>query len=385
MAAVVLGFTGWSAVTTYGSIWLADQVRLSGGLLTVTFVITGIFGALGSLCGHQVLVRWRPRPAMIICSLLQGAISVTLFGRSAPVPVAVCGIALITLLQPVRGVAQRSGLAGSVAPESREHAFAMYRMAMNAGVFAGPIVMSLLLLRGWGWAHAGIAVMFCLAALSSFLVPAPGVSSTRESRRLRSLAGNLISDPRLRELLIVTTGAWTLISGVEIVLPAVLTSHHEFPEAAWGFAYAAAAAAVVVLQPSASKLASGTRTTPRLLLGVTLLGLGFVPEFISAGVVPLVITLMLFACGDLVWGPPSEEIAVALAPTGAELHYIAVSGASIWIGESIAALIGFLTDQYLAPDVSYACFLVTAVFTGIGYKRLSRPPSRTVTAVPGLP
>lgn len=376
LVAVALGFMAWSAVASYASVWLASELRLPARQLALAFAVTGAAGVTGSLAGGHLVRRWSARPAMMVCSLAQAVLSLWLFSQHEATGLAITGLALVTFLQPVRGVAQRGVLAAVVAPTARERAFVGFRTAMNLGVVAGPAVLALLLLAGWAWARIGVVVLFAVASLSALLVPQrppDGIAIPRSALAvLRSVAG----DSRLLCLFAVATGAWTLVSGVEVVLPAVLTGRHEIPAPAWGFAYAAASVTVVVLQtPVGDRMARFT-LGPRLCLGTAALGAAFAPELVTVGLTAVTCTLALFAAGELTWGPPSEEIVVALAPANSELGYIAAAGASIWVGESIAAAAGFLTGQYISPAASWTAFLVIGAITVAGYWRLSNAASK---------
>jgi Major Facilitator Superfamily len=372
LVAVALGFTAWSAVATYASVWLATELRLSVGLLVVAFTITGCAGALGSLAGGYLVRRGSPRPVMLVCSLAQAVISLGLFGRREAAGVAIAGLALVTLLQPVRGVAQRSVLVAVVAPPARERAFVWFRTAMNLGVVAGPAVLALLLIGGWAWARVGVVALFLAAAAAALLIPRRSPGEVPGSATAPLALARILSDGRLLGLFAVSTGAWTLVSGVEVVLPAVLTLHHEISTPTWGFAYAVAASAVVVLQTPVGRPLARFSLGPRLCLGAAALGVAFAPPLAITGVVALVCTLALFSAGELLWGPPSEEVVVALAPAGSELDYLAVTGASVWIAESLAAAAGFLTGQYLSPTASWAVFMAIGTITTLSYSLLAR-------------
>lgn len=372
LGAVALGFVAWSAVATYASVWLAADLGLSGGKIALTFAATGIAGAVGSLAGGRLAGRWRARPLMIVCSLGQALLSVFLFRRHEATGLAVAGLTAVTLLQPVRGVAQRMTLASVVSPAARERAFVGFRTAMNLGVVAGPAVLALLLLGGWNAAHAGIIALFGVAALGALFVP--------ERYPQQSPAGftiiRIAADVRLLGLLAVSTGAWALVSGVEIVLPAVLTRGHEIPVPEWGLAYAAASIAVVVLQSPLGNLLARFAIPPRLCLGVAALGAALAPELAIAGTAAVAATLVLFAAGELVWGPPSEEIVVALAPADRQLDYISATATTVWIGESIAAVMGFLVGQYVSPAAAWTGFLIIGAATAAGYAVLAGPGGR---------
>ena len=368
--AVLLGFMAWSAASAYAPVWLATQLHLNSGMLATAFVCTGIAGATGSVIGGHAVARYGERRVMMAGSIGQCVVALALFNSREPAGMAIGGLVCVTLLQPLRGVAQRTMLSRIAEEDEREFAFVTFRSAMNLGVLAGPALMSVLLLVGWVAAHAGIIAAF-LAAFGSAAMVAKGKTASGQTQADRAAERlsltRMIRDPRLAALVLVTTGAWTLVSGIEIVLPAVATEHRQIPVAAWGALYAAATAVIVAVQIPVGERMSKISIAPRLLIGAGALGVALVPEIGLVGLAAVVFSLAMLVVGELIWGPPSEEIVVAAAGRGRRVEYLGVVGMSIWFGESCAGLIGFGVADHVSVVVAWLSFLAVGAATAVIY------------------
>lgn len=369
--AVLLGFTAWSAVSAYAPVWLATQLHLGSGALAVAFACTGIAGAAGSVIGGHAVVRYGVRRVMMAGSIGQCAVSLALFNSREPAGLAIAGLVCVTLLQPLRGVAQRTMLAQIATEDEREFAFVMFRSAMNLGVLAGPALMSVLLLVSWVAAHAGIIAAFVGAFGTAAMVAGEKTGGGGEAEADRAAERpsltRMIRDPRLAALVLVTTGAWTLVSGIEIVLPAIATEHRQIPVAAWGALYAAATAVIVVVQIPVGGRMSKVAIAPRLLIGAGALAIALVPEIGLAGFAAVTFALAMLVVGEVIWGPPSEEIVVAAAGRGRRVEYLGVVGMSIWFGESCAGLIGFAVAGHANVAFAWLSFLAVGAATAVTY------------------
>lgn len=369
--AVLLGFTAWSAVSAYAPVWLATKLHLGSGALALAFGCTGVAGAAGSVIGGHAVARYGVRRVMMAGSIGQCVISLALFNSREPAGMAIGGLVCVTLLQPLRGVAQRTMLSRIATEEEREFAFVMFRSAMNLGVLAGPALMSALLLTSWVAAHAGIIAAFIGAFGTAAMVAGEDTGGSGEAETNRAAERlsltRMIRDPRLAALVLVTTGAWTLVSGVEIVLPAVATEHHQIPVAAWGALYAAATAVIVIVQVPVGERMSKVSIAPRLLIGAGALAIALVPEIGLAGFAAVAFALAMLVVGEVVWGPPSEEIVVAAAGRGRRVEYLGVVGMSIWFGESCAGLIGFAVAGHANVAFAWLSFLAVGAATAVTY------------------
>jgi hypothetical protein len=70
------------------------------------------------------------------------------------------------------------------------------------------------------------------------------------------------------------------------------------------------------------------------------MGAAFLVLLAGARVGPILLLVVLFVVGDLVWGPASEDAAVVIAPPGRQGTYLGVLAASIWLGSALAPGIG---------------------------------------------
>lgn len=370
---VTLGFMAWSAVSSYESVWLSAQLRFSATALAVTFVLTSAAGVAGGVAGAVVVGRLGPRRSVIGTASAQALTAYWVF-RPHEVPIYAAGaLILITGLQPIRGVAQRRSVAAMTDDGSREAAFVAFRTAMNIGLVAGPLLISLFLLGGWPFARVGAISAFACAAIAGVGLPReapagrPGAATRPGTRRWA-----IVRSP-LAGLLMTSVGAWMLVSGIELVVPATLAADHKISVATWGTAYAIASALVAATQLPIGRRMIRFSLGARLAIGTLALGVAVVLGLSTLpGPAALIAALALLSLGELLWGPPSEDLTLRVAPDGQETTYIAAVSTSIWIGEAVASSAGFLLLAHVGAAGTASAFGLIAVCSAAGYIALAR-------------
>jgi predicted MFS family arabinose efflux permease len=361
LASVFANFAGLSVFTIFFGPWLVNTVHASAGQASVAYLVAGVAGVFGGYAGGFASDRFGRRPVILAGAGTQTAVAAGLLLPGIGVATASVLLVVMSFAQPVRGVAQRAAVADTAPEDGREHAFAGYRLAVNVGALIGPLTGAALVGAGWTALHAGTVVLFALSLVLALRLPAaarrPHVPDGAPSR-----AFGVLRDPRLWGLLAATTGAWTVVCAYETVVPIALTQSHGVAPSTWGAVYALGPALVIVLQLRLSRWLGGVGMTVRLAVGVTLMGTAFLALFLGASLPVLVVLVIVFVLGDLVWGPASDEAAVAIAPVDRRGAYLGVVTTSIWLGGALAPGIGLpLRERYGESAVwTGVCLLAVA-------------------------
>jgi MFS family permease len=352
LLSIGLNFAGLAAFSVYFGPWLVGVLHASAYRASAAYVAAGAGGVLGAVLGGWLSDRHGRRPVLLAAGAGQVAVAGCLLLPGVTATPAAILLVAMTFLQPVRGVAQRAALADLAPAAEEEVAFAGYRLAINAGSFAGPLAGAALVARSWWVLHAGVAALYLASLVAGSRLSATRPALTGPPDRAEAVAGGRgaavrrwwervrFRDSRLAWLLLGTAAAWTVVYAYETVLPIVLTQSYGVAPATWGAIYSAGPVLVVLFQ---LRLTGWLRPLPvlaRLVGGTALMGAAFLVLLVDVSVGAAAAVLVVFLAGDLVWGPASEAAPVRIAPAHRRGAYLGVLTAAIWVGSALAPGLG---------------------------------------------
>ncbi|MGC9666041.1 MFS transporter [Planosporangium sp. 12N6] len=374
LGSVLANFTALAVFGVFFSPWLVTALHASSGQVALAYVVAGVGGVTGGYLGGRASDRLGPRPVIVAGAGVQTLACLALLVPGIGVVTACALLVVITFAQPVRGVAQRAALVRAAAPGRREAAFAAYRLVANLGSLAGPLAGAALLQTDWWALHLGLAVTFGCSLLLGLRTGtgrgAPDAAAAGPAGRAGP--GAALRDPRLWTVLLATTAAWTVVYTYEVVLPVVLTRSHGIAPATWGLLYALGPALVVLLQLRITRWLSPFPAVARLVGGATLMGAAFLVLLFEVRMAVLLMLVVLFVLGDLVWGPASEDTAVVIAPPGRQGTYLGVVTASVWLGSALAPGIGLPAGDRFGETTLWIGVAALGAAAAAGYAMIGR-------------
>lgn len=351
---------------TYFGPWLIGKVGATAGQASTAYIAAGLAGVAGGYLGGRITDRFGPRPAVLLGSAAQVAGSAVLLLPGVGVGTACAVLIVVTSLQPVRGVAQRIALADTAPESRRERLFAGYRLVINVGAFAGPMLGAGLVSRSWWLLHLEVTILFLISMLAALRVHyhAPATAG-RPSRGRSGLV--VLGDWRLYALMLATTLAWTVVYMYETVLPIALTQSYGLSPATWGILYSLGPVLVVLLQLRISRWTADGSPRIRLAAGTVAMGAAFLVLTVDTSLWAVVIVVVTFLVGDMVWGPASETAPLRLAAAEHRGRYVGVLTSSIWLGSALAPGIGLPLRQAYGDTVLWVAAFAFAVLSGAVY------------------
>jgi Major Facilitator Superfamily len=239
-------------------------------------------------------------------------------------------------LQPVRGTTQRALIADLTNEEGRVRAYGAYRVVLNVGAAAGPLLAAGLATVSWSAVHAAIVGVYVLAALTARALPDPRPDGATVLPSLRLVV-------RDRTFLLVFAAAlasWSVYNAYEVLFPVSLTQTHGLAPAAWGPLYVVNAVVVVLFQLRVTRWSSRVGAGPSLVAAMLLMGLPFLALEASGAIAVAVAIVLVFVLGEMLWAPGSEALVSRLAPPGTVGVYLGTMGAATWAGAALAPAAG---------------------------------------------
>jgi MFS family permease len=278
----------------------------------------------------------------------------------------------------MRGTALTALLADLVPDERREHAFGSMRVVFNLGAFSGPLLGAALVALAWPALFAGVAVLFALSLLAALRLPrlAPPVAEDGAGISLRIFLD--------RAFALVFAGgmiAMVVYSSFETLMPVSLTQTHGLEPAAWGVLFVVNPLFVTLLQLRITRWAAPIPPATKLAVAMLLMGTSFLPLLVSAAIPVLILILVVFVIGEMLWSPTADALVSRLAPAHARGTYMGTAGMSMWLGGAIAPALGLRLRDTWGDGAMWIAIALVSVLGAVLYAaaaNAARPDSDSV-------
>ena len=248
-------------------------------------------------------------------------------------------LALLTFSQPRPRRGGAGALLADLCPrERRESAFGSMRVAFNTGALAGPVIGAGLVALGWDALHAGF--VRARGDLPARL-PAPAACGRSRSRRAAAVLPRDRARARFGIFFVAALFGMTTYNAFETLMPVSLTQEHGYPPAAWGVLFVVNPLLVMLFQLRVTRWSGGLSPGTKLGAAMLLMGASFLPLVVTTAPVVLVLLLVVFVAGEMLWAPASDALATKLAPVEARGAAMGTLGIATWIGGALAPAVGF--------------------------------------------
>jgi predicted MFS family arabinose efflux permease len=330
LAVTVVSSTAGSAMWSFLAIWAVEELGAKAVILV----------------GQGVMVFY---PLVLLAASgerLAGALVMALAG-------AIGGLG---------GSVAQAMVADLVAPEKHAPAYASVRVASNLGVVMGPPTGGLMLiLGGWTTLFVVVCAMSATAWLLAFrLLPRRGAFAPEGPPERGSFA-TIVADRPFLLFLGSAVFAWLVYVAYEIVLPVSLVDGYGYAAATWGFLVWINPLLVTLFQIRITRSIAGYPAPPILVAALLTMGLPFLVLVWTQAVIALVLVIVVFVVGEMLWAPTSQAVVAGLAPEDLRGAYMGAFGSAPAIGFALAPLIGFQVRNSFGDDATWVMFAVLAV------------------------
>ncbi|MEU3659973.1 MFS transporter [Streptomyces sp. NPDC032940] len=384
-AAVVHLISGASFSTfwSYAGVWAIEALGATTGQVGLMFLLSAVLSPPAAWLGGFVSDAVGRRSVLVASTGLQSLLilCLCLIGHSVA-----WGIGLVVLAgvvwAPGRS-AVNAIVADVVPPERRDQAYASLRTANNLGVVVGPPLAALFLFLGdWTAFLLGIALLGALTcALAVRLLPRDRARTHRDGTTAQT-ARVVLTDGSLLLLLVATLLGFMVYMSFETVLPVIAVTSFGFAPETWGLLYAMNPVVVLLFQV---RLTRWTRTWPAsvtLSVGVLLMGPPFLFFLISHHVAAVVLVVLVFAFGEMLWVPTMQATVARLAPPHMHGAYLGGYTSSQLLAWMIAPLTGLRLQESLGDRAIWVFFTalsavsVAASLTAVRRRHRTKPDGR---------
>lgn len=358
-----LGTIAFSSFFAYIVVWATDRLEASGSALGVAFLASALASAAVGAAGGALSDRVGRRPVILVGwgFTALGALAAALVGTDTRL-----GLLAMVATGALGAVGQGADMAlvaDLVREEAREGAYAAVRLCANLGAAVGPLVGAVALgLGGWS-VFFGVAIASAFGAFAAAWrwLPARG-RYTPEPRGQRSSAWVVVRDVPFAAFWVAGLLAFMIYTAYEVLLPRFLLSDHDYAPWTWGALVAINPVLVVIFQMRVTAWA-GRRGAPgpQLALATLIMGLPFLLLVASASPPVVVLVIVLFVMGEMLWVPTGQALAERLSPDELRGAYMGAFGATGAVAFALGPFVGLTVHDAAGSSVMWAAVAGFAV------------------------
>ena len=215
-----------------------------------------------------------------------------------------------------------------VTPPQRRMAFALNRLAINAGMSIGPVIGGFLTLIDYHYLFYANAV----ASIAAGIYFSSIKWSSLAKEEIKEVVEPTVAIPRIRfAILSDKSFLFFLVAVIPAnlvffqhlgALPLYIVNDLGFTTAAFGLFGAINTVLIILVEVPLNNLMANTPYRKSLMIGALLAGVGFGGFAISTTVIPLVISIIVFTFGEMIFFPTTAAYTSEIAPSNKRGEYM---------------------------------------------------------------
>jgi MFS family permease len=360
-ASTIAGSTLWS----FMGIWAIEQLD-AGRELPFVYAVGAILSASAGYFGGTLSDRIGRRRVLLVAQAALTAYPFGLIAIGTNLVPGVVAFACAGAFGSLAGTMSQAIVADLVAPERQEEAYAAVRVASNLGVTIGPPLGGLLLFLGsWDALFAGVGV----GAGATFLLALAKLPATGGARTAtRTTGGSFAVIARDRVFLLFMASAmfaWLVYVSYAVVMPVSLVGSHGLSAAMWGVVSVVNPLLVAVCQMRLTRSLTGVSSPMKLVAAMLLMGMPMLLFSVSASLAVILLVLVVFVFGEMLWVPTSQTILARLSPEESRGAYMGAFGSGPAVGFALAPLIGLSIRNAEGDTAMWIFFAAASVVAAI--------------------
>ena len=254
-----------------------------------------------------------------------------------------------------------SALVADLTPEGRRiTGFAMYRLAVNAGVAAGPAVAGFLAQRSFLWLFFGDALTSVIYGCGAYFALPAELGRTRRPARTAGVVARMIADTRLVRMLAATLALAFVVHQAYATLPLHLV-RSGFSPVVYGSLMSLNGLLVILIELWVTTVTRRLPALVALAIGLVLNGIGFGAIGIASTVGALALTVVIWTFGEMVYAPVGSAYIADIAPVDVRGRYQAAFAFTNSLGLMLAPVGGTLLYSISPSTLWITCLVVSLV------------------------
>ncbi|MBM0275416.1 MFS transporter [Micromonospora tarensis] len=367
----LLGITMFATIATsafygYAGVWAVVELRATPGEVGWLLMLNALLSVVSGNVGGRISDRIGRRPVLVGCL---GTLALLMMACAAVGDQKLLGFALVAAANTVSTpawTARNAVVADVVGPERRAQAFSSLRVANNLAVVIGPALVGLVLLvANWSVAFLLLGAMGLGAAVfaQAVLPGSLGTPKAREARDRRRFG--MLRDVPFTALLFSTLLSFMVYVAYTNVLPIVVVSTYDLGQSTWGFLSAINPVLVVLFQGLLTKRTAHVHDSWRIAVGVLLMGVPWLLLLLDHGLVMIVVVIVIFVVGEMLWAPASQAAASDRAPEHARGAYLGAYGATMTVAWAVGPMTSLALLERQGEDTMWVFLGLTGLVASV--------------------
>jgi predicted MFS family arabinose efflux permease len=366
LAVSLAGSIANSAAYTYLGIWAIKELQAGQGLLGAAYFAGAVLGgAIGYVAGHWSDHVGR-RPLILAGWGFQAVVPLLLVATGHHVNIGLLLIALLPVLGSLGNAADQAMVADLVAPDRQEEAYASVRVVSNLGVTIGPPIGGLLLI-GTHWSHLWLGT-FVLGAIGFGLawryIPSGGAYAPDEPPA-RGSFGVIARDGSFLLFLVFATFATGTYVATETLLPISVTTTHHLAAPLWGAIMILNPISVTLFQLRLTRRVARVPAAVKLGLAMPMMGVPFVLLNWNGSAGTIVLVVLVFVIGEMLWVPTAQGVVAALAPADIRGAYMGAYSGAWALGNAATPFVGLSIRSAYGDATMWWCIAAIGIVAGV--------------------
>jgi len=253
-----------------------------------------------------------------------------------------------------------------VAPSQRRMAFALNRLAINAGMSIGPVIGGFLTLIDYHYlfyanAVASIAAGIYFSSIKwSSLAGSEKEKTTEEVSKIRFA---ILSDKGFLFFLFAVIPANLVFFQHLGALPLYIVNDLGYTTAAFGLFGSINTVLIIFAEVPLNNFMNDTPYRKSLMIGALLAGIGFGGFAIATTVIPLVIAIIIFTFGEMIFFPVTAAYTSEIAPADRRGEYMGYYQMTFSFAFSAGPWLGTVVYQNYGSVILWSGALVFGLIT----------------------
>lgn len=328
----------------YLVLFMTDRgfTAVEGGLALGMY---GVGSVLGVLAGGSLSDLIGPRLTIVLGMAGTAFLLVAMLYVDV-LPVLIAVVVLVGAVSQIYRPAAAVVLTDLTPPDRQVMMFAMYRLALNVGTTAAPLLGALLLLSSYDllfWGEAIAALLYAAVALFTLPRRDPSTQRSGESDATDEAAHGgyrtLFSDRRYLAYLV----AMLLNAAVYVqYLSTLPLAMREAGFATYWYSIVVAlnGAVVICFELLVTKFVQNQDRRVILTVGFVLLGSGMALYAVPGGIAIVIVATLLWTLAEIIEGPTMFAYPSVAGPAFARGRYIGAAHAMFGVGSAIGPIVG---------------------------------------------
>ena len=256
-----------------------------------------------------------------------------------------------------------------VTPSQRRMAFALNRLAINAGMSIGPVIGGFLTLIDYHYLFYANAVASIAAGIYFSSIKWSSLAGKEKDKSIESIIPPIqfavLSDKTYLFFLLAIIPANLVFFQHLGALPLYIVDDLGYTTAAFGMFGAINTILIILVEVPLNNWMTNTPYKKSLMIGALLAGLGFGGFAIATTVIPLVIAIIIFTFGEMIFFPTTAAYTSEIAPADKRGEYMGYYQMTFSFAFSAGPWLGTVVYQNYGSVILWSGALVFGLITAL--------------------